>query len=152
MRGVLARHNVHRCMHSAPPLRWSSALEADAKQWAAMGRGQRSPPFLLQNVAGFAQVGENTGVDYPDPGGDRSPSGAVTHWYDQVTQTRRGAVDHFDRRWSAYTQVVWRSTTHVGCGWHHGFIVCHYGLGGNVDGQYSSQVNERQKSQSECMR
>jgi len=149
---VLRAHNEYRCMHDAPQLSWSLELEAHAKQWVVKGHRQRSPGWELQNVGSWYRIGENAGWGVTDAGGMKSPSGQVIAWYDQIqyTDRRSGKVDNFRYELSQYTQLVWRSTTHVGCAWLHDFFVCHYGPTGNVDGQYSYQVPLARKPYQEC--
>uniref|UniRef100_A0A7S2QC99 SCP domain-containing protein n=1 Tax=Zooxanthella nutricula TaxID=1333877 RepID=A0A7S2QC99_9DINO len=150
---VLARHNVYRCMHGAPPLAWSQEIEAHAKQWAAMGRGQRSPPHKLRNVGPFAVVGENVANSVTDGGGSGSPGGQVQQWYDQITGTENGLgkVSEYSYHTAKYTQLVWKGTATVGCALYNNFLVCQYGPAGNSAGEFVQQVGERVKAQQDCM-
>mmetsp|Transcript_100194 Transcript_100194/g.289297 ORF Transcript_100194/g.289297 Transcript_100194/m.289297 type:complete len:261 (+) Transcript_100194:53-835(+) len=151
---VLRAHNEYRCMHDAPQLTWSVDLEAHVKQWVVRGHGQRSPPWALQNVGPWAKVGENSAMGVTDEGGMKSPVGQVIAWYEQIryTENRNGRVDNYRYELSEYTQMMWRSTSHVGCAWLHDFFVCHYGVAGNIDGQYSTEVPLARRSYEECRR
>lgn len=150
---VLQRHNKYRCMHGAPPLVWSEDIEANAKQWAVAGRGQRSPPYRLQNLAGFAVLGENIAMEVTDPSGAHSPAGAVQLWYDEVSRTpgERGVVDGpGSGDWSRYTQLVWKSSSTVGCAYYGTFFVCQYGPAGNEPGKYAEEVGREVRTYQEC--
>uniref|UniRef100_A0A7S2VM36 SCP domain-containing protein n=1 Tax=Zooxanthella nutricula TaxID=1333877 RepID=A0A7S2VM36_9DINO len=149
---VLAKHNEYRCMHGAPPLTWNDDLEAHAKQWAVIGHGQRSPPWELKDVGPFRLVGESVATKITDQGGAASPAGAVQAWYHQIEQTdgHRGEVDHYTFEFAQYTQVVWKSSTSLGCAWLHDFFVCQYGPAGNIPGEFASQVMELKKAQQHC--
>ena len=127
-----------------PPLQWDPDLAAYAAQWAAMCQDTQAPTGLIDhnpnrtNVAGYAYIGENI----YGSGGGATAQGAVDLWasekasYDYATNTCSGTTC------GHYTQIVWRSTTHLGCALHNcpglqfgSSIVCDYGPGGNFGGQ-----------------
>jgi len=149
---VLERHNMYRCMHGVPPLVWNDKIEAHAKQWAATGHGQRSPPFMLTSVGNFSRVGESMAWKVTDDGGSRSAGGAVQVWYDQVKNTEggRGLLSQGSDQTAKYSQLVWGSTTALGCALLHEVLVCQYGPAGNVPGDFAEQVKARQLSEQEC--
>ena len=72
-----------------------------------------------------------------------SPAQFVNDWYSEISQydftsnTPSGETGHF-------TQVVWKSTKHVGCGIAscsgNDLLVCQYSPAGNYDGQYLDNV------------
>lgn len=83
-------------------------------------------------------VGENT---YAAGGSTINPAQAVGLWaseasqYDYASNSCSGVCGH-------YTQIVWRSTVEVGCGFavcpnlqYGASLVCNYAPGGNVGGQ-----------------
>ena len=104
-----------------------------------------SPPTGLvdhnparQNVAGYAYIGENIYAS----SGQASGLDAVDVWaeekanYDPASGNCTGGVC------GHYTQVVWRTTTHVGCALYDcpglrysGTVLCNYGPGGNSGGK-----------------
>ena len=47
----------------------------------------------------------------------------------------QGATGHF-------TQVVWKATTKLGCGYNQGcgYIKCEYDVGGNMQGDFENNV------------
>ena len=75
--------------------------------------------------------------------GSYSPAQFVNDWYSEISQydftsnTPSGETGHF-------TQVVWKSTKHVGCGIAscsgNDLLVCQYSPAGNYDGQYLDNV------------
>ncbi|PRP83607.1 scp-like family protein [Planoprotostelium fungivorum] len=138
---ILTTHNQMRAKYNLAPLTWSAAAANVSQTWASKcGWAHNS------NRSGF---GENI---YGGSGGAVTTSdlsGAVNSWnseeanYDCNTNTcASGEVcGHF-------TQVVWRSTTAVGCGWaacttgspftgfpNWKFVVCDYSPAGNYNGQ-----------------
>lgn len=136
MSQLLARHNTVRAKHCAPPLAWSAQLAEVATTWARA---------LAHKGCAFAhsstQYGENLAA-----GTARvlDPARVVAMWADEVEQYDfarprfSGATGHF-------TQVVWKSTTSVGCGkatcssgvaiW-----VCNYDPPGNVMDGFRANV------------
>jgi len=49
-----------------------------------------------------------------------------------------------------YTQVVWKSTTHLGCATYGRHLVCQYGPSGNFKGRFTQNVLRPVKSASQC--
>ncbi len=136
MVGILEAHNRYRANHCAPPLRWSAriaaAAQAYADQLAARGcafEHSRSP--YGENLMRFS------------PAGSHDSAYVAEAWYREVAHydynnpVFSGATGHF-------TQVVWASTTELGCGvalcgggetW-----VCNYGPPGNMRGSFRENV------------
>lgn len=150
LEAVLNMHNKFRCMHGVPWLRWNSDIEAHAKNWVASGRGQRSPYAQLQHVAGFGLLGENIQPRVTDAGGSRSAAGAVQLWYHQIMSTDKGRVDDYSWAWAKYAQIVWASTTDIGCALYDSVLICQYGIAGNEPGRFVEEVRPPVKSESEC--
>jgi hypothetical protein len=123
------------------PLTWSTSLATTAANWAAGCVWAHNP--------GRGFVGENL---YAQTGTAGTPTNAVNLWsaeaqnYNWLTNTCAAGQDC-----SHYTQIVWASTTSVGCAlqvcpagvgtpppgfpgdWT--FIVCNYSPPGNIVGQ-----------------
>eukprot|EP00429_Kryptoperidinium_foliaceum_P138254 CAMPEP_0176288890 /NCGR_PEP_ID=MMETSP0121_2-20121125/54210_1 /TAXON_ID=160619 /ORGANISM="Kryptoperidinium foliaceum, Strain CCMP 1326" /LENGTH=273 /DNA_ID=CAMNT_0017629603 /DNA_START=74 /DNA_END=895 /DNA_ORIENTATION=- len=133
---VLELHNYYRCMHGAPPLEWSIGIEREAKSWAARGRGSKSPPFYRTKVGGFVLVGENIANQIENATAARE---AVIAWYEEMPPPL-GVVTERSYYTGEYTQMVWKSSTHVGCGLWRTSLVCWYGPTGNVDGSFETEV------------
>lgn len=123
----LSLHNSARLAMGIPALTWSAELENSAKSWA-----------ITTSRSGFRHsgtpgVGENL---YSGSGG--SCIAAVTAWLSEaakvsnpgaaISAALNGVVGH-------YTQVMWKGTTHLGCGSSGNDVVCQYSPAGNVISQ-----------------
>jgi pathogenesis-related protein 1 len=149
-------HNLARARVSTatplPGLTWSPPLAAVARQWAGelaqRCEGLKHPAAVKhgQNLASRSSMGSATRF---------SPSEAVAGWMAEAscwTHGRFGTTDRCDKSCVSklnstgcghYTQVVWRRTRELGCGYasckRDGFLVeywaCNYSPPGNVRGQ-----------------
>ncbi|XOF33116.1 MAG: CAP domain-containing protein [Candidatus Electrothrix sp. YB6] len=139
---MTAAHNTWRSQVSVPPLRWSDKLARSAQKWADRLAGNNctlqhsisreygenlyhAGPVTLSD--GSAAVRKIAAQDVVDFWGSE-----ITH-YDYASNSCHGVCGH-------YTQVVWKSTTEVGCGaafcGNKGQIwVCRYTPAGNMAGQ-----------------
>jgi uncharacterized protein YkwD len=129
-------HNAYRAKHCAPPLAWSAELAKVAQNWANELQRQGCA-FEHSNQQTY---GENLA------GGSRGaldPKATVAMWYDEV-KTYDFAGGGFSMETGHFTQVVWTTTTEVGCGWvtckQMDIIVCNYNPPGNWEGQYKQHV------------
>jgi uncharacterized protein YkwD len=131
MRAVLDAHNLYRAKHCVPPLRWSGELAASAQQWASrcdFNHDAQSPhgeSLFWGTASAF------------------SPTSAVEAWYEEIHEHSFSAPELGDQS-GHFTQLVWRSSTQLGCGMascrgNH-FWVCRYSPPGNVGGQYARNV------------
>ena len=129
---ILAQHALFRAEVGEPPLVWDSTIAAGAQQWAdaKQADGQfahSSGTGLGENLAGgqvkdaTMRLGTDERINYQtDP---------------QPTGQEKKTVSH-------YTQIVWSSTTSVGCGFApanklaFGLVVCRYAPPGNFLGQF----------------
>jgi len=164
MQDVLESHNLYRCMHNVPPMTWDSAIAANAQAWADAGSYGHSSQEA-RNLANVGQIGENLAWGYPT----RTGLDSVQAWYDEIIFTDGTPESCDDTNPGAgheaichYTQVVWRSSTKLGCGKGkaavaHGqttydgdFWVCQYGQAGNYGGQFASNVLPPVKTAAEC--
>lgn len=133
---VLRQHNIYRASLQLPALSWSEDLAADARAWAvhlaAVDKGDHD-----LRIRG--REGENI---WWGTAGAFSYTDMVSFWgaekkdfiYDVFPNCRRGkaVVGHF-------TQVVWKTTTAVGCALASNgrtdYLVCRYSPAGNIIGQ-----------------
>jgi pathogenesis-related protein 1 len=123
-------HNAVRSRLSLPPLVWSDQLAAVAQQWAEtlLARDE----FLHRPRSAY---GENL---FDMAGAHASPTQVVSLWasearnYDHASNRCNGVCGH-------YTQIVWRDTTGVGCGFARSarreVWVCEYNPPGNWVGR-----------------
>jgi uncharacterized protein YkwD len=125
---ILAAHNAKRALHGVPNLSWSSELEAYAQAYA----DQYDCSGTLTHSGG--SYGENLGLGY-------TTTGVVEAWYDEISY-----YDYSNPAGSHFTQVVWKSTTQLGCatkqcGSYWGqYTICSYNPAGNYAGEYSANV------------
>jgi hypothetical protein len=136
---LLAAHNMERAMARVPPMRWSSSLAAQATQYArwlaATGRFQHS------NRGSRGGTGENL---WMGTSGAFSIEQMISGWTSERRWFKPGTFPYVSRTRSwhdvgHYTQMIWPSTTTVGCGIAsargNDVLVCHYGPAGNVMGR-----------------
>jgi pathogenesis-related protein 1 len=101
--GMTKAHNDARATIPVPALLWDDGLAATAQAYAEKCVFQHS---------GHAGLGENLAAYYP-PG--HKAADAVKDWVDE-----KAAYDYASNSCSAvcghYTQVVWKSSTRLGCG------------------------------------
>ncbi len=142
---VLSVHNRERAAVSVPPLIWSDKLATDAKAWAEhlLATGE----FVHSTCCGaFKDYGENLASS---TGSDRSTGPIAQNmqgWISEKNDYHGGPFQPIASNGSPghYTQMVWKSTTEVGCGTASGalaeggyrdVLVCRYTPAGNFFGQ-----------------
>jgi Cysteine-rich secretory protein family/Beta/Gamma crystallin len=136
---ILNAHNRYRAEVGVPPLQWSDSLAADAQPWAD----------YLASLGGFTLIhsqapGQGENLFVGGPSGAFGYTRMVDDWgYEQQSFVPGPftGVGSDGNPTGHYTQMIWRSTTHVGCaiatsGDGNDFLVCRYSPQGNVDGQY----------------
>lgn len=148
--GTTAAHNQVRAAVDTsgiaagpiPPMVWDPALASLAMTWASQcidadnnGLVDHSSTSYRTNAAGYSYVGENIFAS----GGNATGTQAVTTWAAEKANftyptTCSSTCGH-------YTQVVWRTSIHVGCALvtcsnltYKSTVLCNYGPGGNSGG------------------
>lgn len=137
---LLAAHNRERSVMAVPPLQWDPQLAKSAGAWAQhlsrTGKFEHSP-----DDPAAEQTGENIWGGTPRA---YQPEMMVGLWIAEKKQFKAGTFPNNSRSGKLedvthYTQLVWRRTTHVGCGISNAGVeevmVCHYRTAGNVWGQ-----------------
>jgi len=129
-RQFLLAHNQWRQRVGVAPLQWSAELAAYAQQWAS----QSLANGRFSHREGGA-YGENF---FMARGRPWSAGEVVNRWasearnYNHASNSCQGVCGH-------YTQIVWRGTTHVGCGVARSadqeIWVCNYNPPGNFVGE-----------------
>jgi len=157
---ILAKHNdlrrrVARGEESGQPaagdmreLVWDSELEEIAQRWADQCTFAHDP--IHGKLDGTA-VGQNlyiggSSVQTDQAGLTSTAPVPAQAWYDEVTDPgfSSGDIDPFVFSYGAghYTQVVWASTSSVGCAnvyyfdgsFYQNLVVCNYAVAGNLQG------------------
>ncbi|EMG45509.1 hypothetical protein G210_4295 [Candida maltosa Xu316] len=131
-KAILDAHNVKRAIHSAPPLSWDPTVYQYAQAYA----DQYDCSGNLKHSGG--KYGENLGVGFPD-----GPS-VVTAWYNEAGTDGKDYDYGSATDYNHFTQLVWKSTTKLGCAYKtcgvvngvqlQKYIVCSYDPAGNVIG------------------
>jgi len=131
---IMQVHNAERAAVNVPELTWSDSLAADAKGWAE----HLATVGSLVHATGTGQ-GENL---WSGTAGAYNTAEQVKSWADEKNNYNGGAITKWvkgDPVTGHYTQMVWRSTTQVGCatatGGGNDYLVCRYSPPGNYIGQ-----------------
>ena len=137
---LLAIHNLERSRVNSPPLQWDPQLAAAAASYgpvlARSGRLEHSPRA--------SRPGQRENL-WKGPRGYYSPEQMVGGWIAERAMFRAGIFPNVSRtgNWSDvshYTQMIWKSTTRVGCAiqasgqWE--YLICRYSPPGNIDGKF----------------
>ena len=148
----LSKHNSYRATHRSPNMTISSSANNTAQAWAQYlatnGLFQHSASNQRNNA------GENLYVSYttaPSINYATLANVAVQSWYNEVKLYNYNSPG-FSSATGHFTQVVWKSSTQLGCGAAQGtktmngtkykafYVVCHYAPAGNVKGQFPANV------------
>jgi len=135
---LLAAHNQERALVGAPPLEWDSKLASDA---ASYGPVLATLRHLVHSPRGARpNERENLAMAWH---GTLSPEQLVDMWSREKRLLEPGLFPDVSRtgNWedvAHYTQMVWPTTTHVGCAifsadWD--YLICRYSPPGNKDGR-----------------
>ncbi|MDY0042555.1 MAG: CAP domain-containing protein [Desulforhabdus sp.] len=130
----LQAHNNYRALHGAPAVTWSDTIAANAQDWA------NSCP------SGHSSTGYGENMAAGSYGYALTPQNVVDLWY-----AEEPLYDYNNPGYSPdtghFTQVVWKSTTQIGCGCKTGctggywsVCVCQYNPRGNVTTQFAENV------------
>ncbi|MDQ7089368.1 MAG: CAP domain-containing protein [Methylococcales bacterium] len=130
---LLKAHNKIRKDANLKPLSWSTEMAQEAQVWA---KNLAQTGCTLQHNK-HSNYGENLFM------------GALKHYkvIDAIKSWEKEKADYKGnflnsenwRKVGHYTQIVWQSTTELGCAKaicnHHLIVVCHYNPAGNYMGQ-----------------
>ena len=133
---MLSQHNEKRALHKdTNPLSWSSDLESVAQAYAD---SYDCSGTLTHSGKPY---GENLALGYPLYDGETG----VIAWYDEI-KDYDFSNPGFGENTGHFTQVVWKDTTQVGCGFKQCnnewgiYLVCNYLAQGNIIGEFASEV------------
>ncbi|GEQ72687.1 hypothetical protein JCM33374_g6374 [Metschnikowia sp. JCM 33374] len=128
-KAILDAHNTKRASHSASALSWSAALFDYAQNYA----NSYTCGSMLIHSGG--KYGENLAYGYS------SGVAALEAWYSEGTgydYANANVLDHF-------TQVIWKSTTKLGCAYKSCggglYVICSYDPAGNFVGEESANLS-----------
>ena len=134
---ILPEHNLVRAQAGAPPLRWNWQLAADAASYgpalSAIGYLQHSPRNSRPRNERENLAQGTRGV--------YSAAQLVAVWAAERRYFHRGIFPNVCAGdWSTcahYTQMIWRTTTDVGCAVYsdarYDWLICRYSPPGNID-------------------
>ncbi|EXJ69906.1 uncharacterized protein A1O5_06979 [Cladophialophora psammophila CBS 110553] len=147
--GILDSHNMHRDNASVPHLTWSDQMASIAAQIAA------SCVYAHDTSTGGGGYGQNIGAGAPPSGipamiTDEMYNGEINFYPAYGVEPD---MSNFEK-WGHYSQIVWKSTTAVGCATQYCpnglantggnvspyFTVCNYSPPGNFGGEYAANV------------
>lgn len=135
---ILDYHNRLRAEVGSPPLRWNPQLAEHAAQYAVVLAGGGT----LEHASREGRKNERENIALSRRGAN-SPMRMARNWGDEKAHFRGGIFPNAcNGDWSRcghFTQMVWSTTTDIGCGFHRGrefdALVCRYSPPGNRDGK-----------------
>lgn len=135
---MLSLHNAKRSLHkSTEPLSWSNDLQDVAQSYA---NSYDCSGTLTHSGKPY---GENLALGYPLYDGETG----VIAWYNEI-KDYDFSNPGFSESTGHFTQVVWKDTTQVGCGYKNCnnewgiYLVCNYLAQGNIIGEFAENVQE----------
>ncbi|CAN8030152.1 unnamed protein product [Ixodes persulcatus] len=138
------RHDYYRTKHGVPGLKNDDDLRLLAQDWADHLAAQPEGTPLQHRPDN--QYGENIFSAWSsDPSYTIDAQAPVDSWYSEIKDYDY-ANPGFSSKTGHFTQVVWKSTTNVGCAISKAasraayFVVCNYDPPGNYAGQYEENV------------
>lgn len=134
---LLDYHNILRFAESSPPLKWNETLKSDAAKWAQV---MASTGVLKHAPREGRPANQRENISL-SPHGTNSPMKMARVWGNEKKLFRPGVFPNVCAGdWSTcahYTQMVWSTTTEVGCAFVEGprfdALVCRYSPPGNQD-------------------
>jgi len=133
---MVAAHNAIRADVGVPPLTWNPVLADEAQSWARSLMMRRTFEHSLSRDR--HGEGENLVAVYGEAVGEQV---LTNRWTVEKASYAYGPL-HCDESFHTighYTQMVWKSTTSVGCGLatdgHDQVMVCRYAPAGNICGE-----------------
>lgn len=136
---ILYRHNFYRSEVGVSDLKWSNEAAAYAQKWAEHLAAEGCNLEHSNN----GKYGENL---FWGSGRTYKPSFVVDSWASEKSDWKGGKITMKNyAKAGHYTQMIWYSTTHVGCGQavcSNGNVIvsCSYSPPGNVIGQTPTKI------------
>uniref|UniRef100_V5ID09 Putative scp gapr-1 like scp-like extracellular protein n=2 Tax=Ixodes ricinus TaxID=34613 RepID=V5ID09_IXORI len=136
-------HNHYRAKHHALPLKSNTTLYLLARGWAKKLAIQDDPKNVTHRPG--KGLGENIyWMTRSQPPYEKYATLAVEAWYKE-SENYTYSPGGYSPDTAHFTQLVWKSTTEVGCGYNVSnsgtiYVVCNYRPQGNIDGKYQENV------------
>ncbi|XP_071950959.1 Golgi-associated plant pathogenesis-related protein 1-like [Antedon mediterranea] len=148
METMLEKHNEYRSRHGVDPLTYSETMAENAKRVAERSAESGKLEYSdwetrMGNGENQFKIGTSESVTNPEI----AASDAVNSWY--------GEIEYYDFKKPGFrlktghvTQVLWKETTEVGCGYartrssvlFETYVTCHYSPAGNVIRTFAENV------------
>ncbi|EGF81887.1 hypothetical protein BATDEDRAFT_36738 [Batrachochytrium dendrobatidis JAM81] len=126
----LNTHNRFRAIVGVNPLSWSAAAEQAARTWA---NHLASTGLFEHSKGAVGKFGENL---YWSSRGVYPCSQAIQVFFDERKNYNGEPIGQGNfSKYGHYTQLVWPTTTQLGCALAGGNTVCEYSPPGNITGQ-----------------
>ena len=136
---ILEAHNAYRKQHHAPPLNWSDEAAAAAQTWV----DKLAKENVLKHGNHHEGMAQNLAMKYAIGGCNLSGQEVTEIWYSEESNYNYGD-SKFGYDTGHFTQVVWKSTTHIGAAkaiaGNSCFVVANYMPPGNVVGHFEQNV------------
>lgn len=130
---MVSGHNNKRSLHeSTGSLEWDDTLATYAQNYAD---NYDCSGDLVHSGGSY---GENLAVGYDD-------QGTIDAWYDEIKKYNFDDPSYSEST-GHFTQVVWKSSTKVGCGYKQcggsvgKYVICSYNPAGNFIGEFAENV------------
>mmetsp|Transcript_11205 Transcript_11205/g.25126 ORF Transcript_11205/g.25126 Transcript_11205/m.25126 type:complete len:338 (-) Transcript_11205:105-1118(-) len=146
-------HNILRCMHGSPPVKWSKEVADNAKAYVNNLKNMvYSRSYDIPPPAGPA--GENLAE------GSSSPKDVTLAWYSELDCCYAlPGCNQGTCVTSHFTAMVWKGVTEIGCAVNEADIaICRYRSGdtinketANMQGHYEEMVLPATKGLAECI-
>lgn len=128
----LQAHNHYRNLHGVPSVTWSATVALSAQAWANTCPSNHSSSGYGENIVFATYI-----MTIPN---------VVKLWYDEEPLYDYNNPG-FSPATGHFTQVVWKSTKEIGCGYRGGcggswpnVWVCQYDPAGNYTGSFADNV------------
>jgi pathogenesis-related protein 1 len=149
---VLDAHNLCRARYGARPLEYDRQLEIKAQEWAnhlvVIPEMKHNPNKVCGGFVG--DTGENIAREEGWANYEPRHTTPIRDWHSEVKNYDLvKKVPKPSGEWGHFTQLIWKSTRKVGCGFvllrhgHDGFRsawVCTYHPAGNVPGEFPANT------------
>uniref|UniRef100_A0A0K8R9V8 Putative antigen 5 protein n=1 Tax=Ixodes ricinus TaxID=34613 RepID=A0A0K8R9V8_IXORI len=143
---MLDWHNYYRRQRATPPLRYNYNLQAWAQQWAERLALYDVIEHRPPQPDPYNRMGENIyWMTLTKPNFVPSEREVTTLWYNEIHKYNY-RNPWYSPQTSHFTQMVWKATTLVGCGYarsHYSgttYVVCNYWPQGNIHGEFANNV------------